>query len=59
MKLNEEECRIMVNLEYEKAQSFLEQTEKIASMDLWDVVANRLRQAYSRQMIPNYTQTSR
>ena len=43
MKLNEEERRIMVNLEYEKAQSFLEQTEKIASMDLWDVVANRLK----------------
>ena len=42
MKLNEEERRIMVNLEYEKAQSFLEQAEKIASMDLWDVVANRL-----------------
>ena len=33
MKLNEEERRIMVNLEYEKAQSFLEQAEKIASMD--------------------------
>lgn len=41
MKLNEEERRIMVNLEYEKAQSFLEQAEKIASMDLWDVAANR------------------
>ena len=42
MKLNEEERQIMVNLEYEKAQSFLEQAEKIAAMDLWDVVANRL-----------------
>ena len=42
MQLNEEERQIMVNLEYEKAQSFLEQAERIASMDLWDVVANRL-----------------
>ena len=42
MKLNDEERRIMVSLEYEKAQSFLEQAEKIAAMDLWDVVANRL-----------------
>ena len=37
MKLNEEERQIMVNLEYEKAQSFLEQAERIAAMDLWDV----------------------
>ena len=42
MKLNEEERQIMVNLEYEKAQSFLAQAERIAAMDLWDVVANRL-----------------
>ena len=42
MKLNDEERRIMVSLEYEKALSFLEQAEKIAAMDLWDVVANRL-----------------
>ncbi len=37
MKLNEEERQIMVNLEYEKAQSFLAQAERIAAMDLWDV----------------------
>ena len=42
MKLNEEERQIMVNLEYGKAQSFLAQAERIAAMDLWDVVANRL-----------------
>ena len=42
MKLNDEERRVMVSLEYEKAKSFLEQAEKIAAMDLWDVVANRL-----------------
>ena len=42
MKLSVEERQIMVSLEYEKAQSFLEQAEKIAAMDLWDVVANRL-----------------
>ncbi len=49
MKLNEEERRIMVNLEYEKAQSFLEQAEKIASMDLWDVVAKDCIIQYSMQ----------
>jgi len=38
MKLNDEERQIMVSLEYEKAQSFFEQAEKIAAMDLWDVV---------------------
>ena len=32
MKLNDEERRIMVSLEYEKALSFLEQAEKIAAM---------------------------
>ena len=37
MQLNEEERQIMVNLEYEKAQSFLAQAERIAAMDLWDV----------------------
>ena len=42
MKLNDEERQIMVNLEYEKALSFLEQAEKVAAMDLWDVVANIL-----------------
>ncbi len=42
MKLNDEERQIMVSLEYEKALSFLGQAEKIAAMDLWDVVANRL-----------------
>ncbi len=42
MKLSDEERQIMVNLEYEKALSFLEQAEKTAAMDLWDVVANRL-----------------
>ena len=42
MKLNDEERQIMVSLEYEKAMSFLEQAERIAAMDLWDVVANRL-----------------
>lgn len=42
MKLNDEERQIMVNLEYEKALSFLGQAEKIAALDLWDVVVNRL-----------------
>ena len=42
MKLNDEERRIMVSLEYDKALSFLEQAERIAAIDLWDVVANRL-----------------
>ena len=47
MKLNDEERQIMVNLEYKKALSFFGQAEKIAAMDLWDVVANRLQ--YSMQ----------
>ena len=42
MRLQEDERQIMVNLEYEKALSFLEQAEKVAAMNLWDVVANRL-----------------
>lgn len=41
MKLQDTERRIMVNLEYERACSCLRQAEG-ASMDFWDVVANRL-----------------
>ena len=42
MRLNDEERRIIVNLEYEKALSFLKQAESIAALDFWDAVANRL-----------------
>ena len=42
MKLQDTERRIMVNLEYERACSCLKQAECNASMDFWDVVANRL-----------------
>ncbi len=42
MRLNDEERRIIVNLEYEKALSFLRQAESIAALDFWDAVANRL-----------------
>ena len=42
MRLNDEERRIIVNLEYEKALFFLKQAESIAALDFWDVVANRL-----------------
>ena len=41
MKLQDTERQIMVNLEYERACSCLRQAEG-ASMDFWDVVANRL-----------------
>ena len=41
MKLQDTERRIMVDLEYERACSCLRQAEG-ASMDFWDVVANRL-----------------
>lgn len=42
MKLQDTERQIMVNLEYERACSCLKQAEGNASMDFWDVVANRL-----------------
>ncbi len=42
MRLNDEERRIIVNLEYERACTCLKQAEGNASMDFWDVVANRL-----------------
>ena len=41
MKLQDTERQIMVDLEYERACSCLRQAEG-ASMDFWDVVANRL-----------------
>ena len=42
MRLQDTERHIMVNLEYERACSCLKQAEGNASMDFWDVVANRL-----------------
>lgn len=42
MKLNDEERRIVVDLEYEKSLSCLKQAEGNASMGFWDVVANRM-----------------
>ena len=42
MSLTEEERRILVKFEYEKAMRFYIQAEKNAEMDIWDVVANRL-----------------
>ena len=42
MNLSDEERQIMVELEYEKALSCLKQANGNASMDFWDVVANRL-----------------
>lgn len=42
MRLQEDERRIMVNLEYERACTCLKQAEGNASMGFWDVVANRL-----------------
>ena len=42
MSLTDEERAILVKLEYEKGVSFIEQAEKIAELDYWDMVANRL-----------------
>ena len=42
MSLTDEERAILVNLEYEKGKSFLEQAEKIVDLGYWDMVANRL-----------------
>jgi uncharacterized protein (UPF0332 family) len=42
MSLTDEERAILVNLEYEKGKSFLEQAEKIVELGYWDMVANRL-----------------
>lgn len=42
MSLTDEERNILVNLEYEKGKSFLEQAEKIVELGYWDMVANRL-----------------
>ena len=45
MSLTDEERAILVNLEYEKGKSFLEQAEKIVELGYWDMVANRLYNA--------------
>ena len=38
MSLTDEERAILVNLEYEKGKSFLEQAEKIVELGYWDMV---------------------
>ena len=42
MSLNEEERKIVVNLELDKALRLLVQAERNVEIELWDVVANRL-----------------
>ena len=42
MSLSEEERVIVVGFELEKADKFIIETETVASMNLWDVVANRI-----------------
>ena len=42
MKLNDEERKTIVNLEYEKSLSFLKQVDDIAAMNFWDTAANRM-----------------
>ena len=42
MSLSEEERKILVNLEYEKAQSIFAQIDGLCSLGYWDNVANRL-----------------
>lgn len=42
MSLSEEERKILVTLEYEKAQSIFKQIEGLRSLEYWDNIANRL-----------------
>lgn len=42
MSLNNEERDIMVRLEYERAIKLLDETEKIANLELWNTAASRL-----------------
>lgn len=42
MGLNEEECRIIVRLEYDKATSIMQQIEGLQSLGYWDNITNRL-----------------
>lgn len=42
MSLNDEERKILVSLEYEKAQSIFSQIEGLRSLGYWDNIANRL-----------------
>ncbi|MBQ8520348.1 MAG: HEPN domain-containing protein [Bacteroides sp.] len=42
MSLTEEERNIIVQLEYEKSRSLLEQAENIVQLGYWDMIANRL-----------------
>ena len=42
MSLSKEEREIVVGLELEKADKFIVEAEAVASMNLWDVVANRI-----------------
>lgn len=42
MSLNEEERKVLVSLEYEKALSIFSQIEGLQSLGYWDNIANRL-----------------
>lgn len=42
MSLNEEERAIMVRLEYERALKLIDETNKIAAMEMWNTAASRL-----------------
>ena len=42
MSLTDEERKIIINLELEKAQTTLSQVENLKRLEYWDMVANRL-----------------
>lgn len=42
MSLNDDERNIMVRLEYERSIKLLDETGKIASMEMWNTAASRL-----------------
>lgn len=46
MTLSEDNRRILVKREYEKAERFYSQAVKNAAIEEWDVVANRIMQYF-------------
>ena len=53
MSLNEEERKVLVSLEYEKALSIFSQIEGLQSLGYWDNIANRLFLFVGAQCLPS------
>ena len=52
MSLNDDERRIMVGFQMEKANRFLEQAEMVRELKQWDLAANRYYYACSGLVYP-------